>query len=191
MFKTSIEKQYFVMRHLIAIVLLMTSGLMFGQDIENEAFFGVKTPDGAANNPEVPDVYSTASTFKKIVVSRMKHNVDILEGLQQIVKEENIQNGVILTGIGSATGYHVHVVDNQTFPSENAFIKKDEPVDITNISGYVFDGRVHAHITLSDEHMAIGGHLEPGTRVFTFCIVTMGILEEGTSLQRFDDKNLR
>ena len=180
-----------MMKHLIIIALLMTSGLIFGQHIENEAFFGVNTPDGAANNPEVPDVYSTTSSFEKIIVSRMKHDVDILEGLKQIVKEENIRNGVIITGIGSATGYHVHVVDNQTFPSENAFIKKDEPVDITNISGYVFDGRVHAHITLSDEHMAIGGHLEPGTHVFTFCIVTMGILEEGTSLQRFDDKTLR
>jgi predicted DNA-binding protein with PD1-like motif len=179
------------MKHVIIASLLLASGFLFGQKIEEEPFFGVETADGMQNNPEVPDLYYTSTCFKQVLVSRMKHGVDILEGLRQIVEKEQIRNAVIITGIGSATCYHVHVVDNQAFPVKEAFIRKDVPVDITNISGYVFDGRVHAHITLSDEHMAIGGHLEPGTRVFTFCIVTIGILEEGTSLKRFDDKNLR
>jgi len=54
-------------------------------------------------------------------------------------------------------------------------------------TGYVIDGRVHAHISFSDTQKTLGGHLEPGTRVFTFAILTLGVLEEPASLQRFDD----
>jgi predicted DNA-binding protein with PD1-like motif len=172
-------------------ILLLVTVVMSGQQIEHEPFFNINTPDSIKHNPEVPDVFTTSTTFKKVLVSRLKHDVDILEGLQQIVRDEKIQNAVIITGIGSATSYHIHVVDNNTFPTMNVYIREENPVDITNITGYIVDGRVHTHITLSDENEAIGGHLEPGTRVFTFCIITIGILEEGTSLKRFDDKRLR
>ena len=56
-----------------------------------------------------------------------------------------------------------------------------------NVNGYVIDGRVHAHITFSDDEKALGGHLEPGTKVFTFAIITLGVLEEDADLRMFDD----
>jgi hypothetical protein len=33
--------------------------------------------------------------------------------------------------------------------------------------------------------------LEPGTNVFTFAIVTLGVLNEGVDLSRVDDKSYR
>jgi predicted DNA-binding protein with PD1-like motif len=180
------------MKRLIPILMLcsvVASG--HGQTIEDEPFFNIITPDHVAVNDEVPDFYNTDVSFERYFITRLKHQKDILEGLNEIVKAEKIKNAVILTGIGSVTNYHIHVVDNKTFPSENVFIKKDIPMDVTNITGYIVDGRVHCHITLSDENMAIGGHLEPGTRVFTFCIITIGILNDDSSLKRFDDSTLR
>ena len=35
------------------------------------------------------------------------------------------------------------------------------------------EGRVHAHITFSDTEKAMGGHLEEGTRVLTFSLITL------------------
>jgi len=55
------------------------------------------------------------------------------------------------------------------------------------VNGCVIDGRIHAHIIFSDDEKGLGGHLEPGTTVFTFAIITLGVLEEGASLARFDD----
>ena len=176
----------------IFLVLVSCTGLILqAQDITKEPFYSVKTPDHVALDEKVPDIYATEVSFDRTLVVRLKHQKDILEGLNDFVKQEKIKNAVIITGIGSVTGYHIHVVDNADFPSENAFVEKDIPMDVTNITGYVIDGRVHAHITLSDEHEAIGGHLEPGTPVFTFCIITVGILKEGAVLKRFDDKTLR
>lgn len=180
------------MKKIISLIAILScASSLLAQNIADEPFFNLKCPNHVKGNPEVPDVYTTYTSFDQMFVARLKHGKDILEGLNEIVENEGIRNAVIITGIGSVTNFHVHVVDNSTFPSENKFIRKDIPADVTNLTGYVIDGRVHAHLTLSDEHKAIGGHLEPGTTVFTFCVVTIGILDEETNLARFDDKTLR
>jgi predicted DNA-binding protein with PD1-like motif len=81
---------------------------------------------------------------------------------------------------------------NRTFPTKNVYLQDpSQPADLVNVNGYVIDGRVHAHVTLTDADRAFGGHLEPGTNVFTFAIVTLGILSEPIDLSRVDDWNYR
>jgi predicted DNA-binding protein with PD1-like motif len=55
----------------------------------------------------------------------------------------------------------------------------------------VVGGRVHAHVTLSDDKKALAGHLEPGTRAFTFVIVTLGVFGDEVELSRLDDPDWR
>ena len=108
------------------------------------------------------------------------------------MKALGVQNAVILGGLGSVRGYHIHTVSNRTFPSKNVFVKDPlAPADIQTLSGYVIGGRVHAHIVLSDPERSFGGHLEPETRVFTFAAVTLGILREPVDIGRLDDKTFR
>ena len=59
------------------------------------------------------------------------------------------------------------------------------------MNGYIINGRVHAHMTLATPDKAFGGHLEPGTNVFTFAIVTLGVLTAEADLARVDDKTYR
>lgn len=146
-----------------------------------------KSVDEAA----APEVYTTTSQFKRIVVVRMKNQVDILQGLRDAVAREKIKNAVILSGAGSLVSYHVHVVSNTTLPATEAFFKEEGPFDLLTTTGYIIDGRVHAHISFSNTQKAMGGHLEPGTRVFTFAIITLGVLDDGTSLKRMDDQTWR
>ena len=129
--------------------------------------------------------------FHRVVIVRLKYGTDILEGLNEAIQKEKIKNAVILNGVGSLTRYHTHVVSNTTFPTTHAYVKKDGPVDLLNVNGYIIDGRVHAHITVSDDKEAIGGHLEDDTRVFTFAIITIGVLDERITLERFDDNKWR
>jgi len=103
-----------------------------------------------------------------------------------------VQNAVILSGAGSVRGYQLHQVSNRTFPSKNVFVKNDAaPADMIAMNGYVIDGKVHAHMTLAIPERAFGGHLEPGTQVFTFAIVTLGVLNSGVDFSRLDDKTYR
>jgi predicted DNA-binding protein with PD1-like motif len=154
----------------------------------------VTTPaeDSKPNSDAVPDVYALDGQFERIVVLRFKCQTDLLPALERIVKEQKIRNAVILAGAGSVRSYHYHVVSNGTFPSKNVFVKNTQaPADIVSMNGYVIDGRVHAHVTLADADRAFGGHLEPGTTVFTFAIATLGVLKDGLDLSRIDDKNYR
>ena len=141
-----------------------------------------------AQDSPVPEVVTTSGQFERVIVVRLKQHTDLLAGLQEAVEKEKINNAVILSGIGSLTSYHIHVVDNNTFPSENVFFKDSIPVDLTSVNGYIFNGKVHTHINISDENLAIGGHLEPGTTVFTFAIITIGVFNDEVNLARFDDK---
>jgi predicted DNA-binding protein with PD1-like motif len=65
------------------------------------------------------------------------------------------------------------------------------PADIVSMNGYVIDGRIHAHITMTDADKAFGGQRENGTSVFTFAVVTVGVFKNGIDLKRVDDKNYR
>lgn len=148
--------------------------------------------DAKANDPAVPEATAVSGTFDRVFVFRFKYQTDLLRGIETLVEQHGIENGVILSGIGSVRNYHVHAVSNRVFPSRNVFTKDDSaPADLVSINGYVFDGRVHAHLTLADPERAFGGHLEPETNVFTFAIVTIAELADDMDVSRFDDKTYR
>jgi predicted DNA-binding protein with PD1-like motif len=148
--------------------------------------------DSKPNSPQVPDAYAITSQFERVVLVRLKYQADLLAGLEATVKQEKIRNGVILSGIGSVRGYHIHTVSNRTFPSKDLFVKDPAaPADLVSMNGYVLDGRIHAHVALATPDRGFGGHLEPGTEVFTFAIVTIGVLDDKADLHRLDDKTYR
>jgi len=148
--------------------------------------------DSKPNSEEVPEAYAMSSQFERILVLRFKYETDLLAGIEKMVREQRVRNAVILSGIGSVKGYHLHVVSNGTFPSKNIFVRDPtSPADLIGMNGYVIDGRVHAHLTLAKADKAFGGHLEPETKVFTFAVVTLGVLNDETDLRRIDDKTYR
>ena len=182
---------------LTAFVFLLSLGALFGsviaQAVKTEVIKATTAAeDSKCNSDSIPDVIPIYGTFDQILVLRFKYKSVLLLGLRNMVSEHGISNGVILSGIGSIRNYHIHSVSNNEFPSKNIYIKdKDAPADLTSINGYIIDGRVHAHVNLSNEEGAFGGHLEEGTSVFTFAIVTIGVFKEGIDLSWVDDKTFR
>lgn len=146
-------------------------------------FFLVITVQAQDN---LPDVYAVSSQFERIEIVRMSSGTDLLKGLNRVINEKKIKNGVILSGIGSVTDYHFHVVSDKNLPPAEEFPKASVAKDLTSVQGYILNGRVHAHITLSDENSVIGGHLEPGTKALTFFIITIGVLSDDLDIAHFD-----
>ncbi len=140
----------------------------------------------------VPDIYAISGRFDRVLTLRLKFDTDLLAGIEKIVKQEKIRNAVILSGAGSVRSYHVHQVSSRTFPSHNTFVNNPTgPADLIAMNGYIINGKVHAHVTLANPDKAFGGHLEQGTSVFTFAIVSLGVLNPETDLTRVDDKTYR
>jgi hypothetical protein len=176
------------------ILILTVAGVVCAQQTLREIVNRAPTPEGDAkpNSDKVPDVYAITGHFERVVILRFKFDVDLLAGIEKMVKQEKIRNAVILSAAGSVRGYQVHQVSNRTFPSKNMFVKDPTaPADLIAMNGYVIDGKIHAHITLANPEKAFGGHLEPGTSVFTFAIVTLGVLDDSVDLSKVDDKTYR
>ncbi|MBZ5584337.1 MAG: DNA-binding protein [Acidobacteriia bacterium] len=153
---------------------LAAAVLVCGQETRREIVNRAPTPadDAKPSSDNVPDVYAVSGRFERVVTLRFKFDTDLLAGLEKIVKQEKIRNAVILAGAGSVRGYQVHA-------------------DLIGMNGYVIDGKIHAHVTLANPDKAFGGHLEAGTTVFTFAIVTLGVLDASADLSRMDDKTYR
>jgi predicted DNA-binding protein with PD1-like motif len=176
------------------LVLFCFAGVLYSQETRKEIVNAAPTPAGEAkaNSDKVPDVYAVAGHFDRVLVFRFKYDVDLLAGLEKMIKENGIKNAVILSGAGSVRGYQVHQVSNRTFPSKNMFVKDPTaPADLISMNGYVIEGKIHAHVTLANPEKAFGGHLEPGTKVFTFAIVTLGVMNDGVDFSHLDDKTYR
>ena len=178
----------------ILLLLISAAGLIFSQETRHEIVNAATNPaaDTKALSPKIPEVYAIDSQFQRVVILRFKFNTDLLAGFEKMVKQEKIRNAVILSGAGSVRGYQVHQVSNREFPSKNTFVRNPTaPADLISMNGYVIDGKIHAHMTLANPDKAFGGHLEPGTSVFTFAIVTLGVLSDSTDLSHVDDKSYR
>ena len=178
------------MKRWIAI-LLFTTVVAAGQITQTEVT--KPTPlDSKANSDDVPDGYAINAEFERIVILRFKFKADLLASMEKVIQKEGIKNAVILSAAGSVRNYHIHSVSNRDFPSENIYTKDPtDPADLVSMNGYVIGGRVHAHMTLTNGRHAFGGHLEPDTNVFTFAIVTMGVLSNDVDLSKIDDKTYR
>lgn len=180
----------------ILILSLALAGWIAQADAQESRIEVVKPTtafhDSRMNDDSIPAVTAIGSVFERVVIVRQKYKADLLRGLEQCVREEKISNAVILSGIGSVRSYHYHAVVNRTFPSKTVYVKDTAgSADIVNVNGYVINGRVHAHVTLANAEKAFGGHLEDGTEVFTFAVVTLGVLSDQLDLRRIDDKTYR
>jgi uncharacterized protein len=113
------------------------------------------------------------SANANVIVLRLDPGEDMLLALEEATRQHAIRHAMILGAIGSVKSYHYHVVETPTVPPVDAFVKGEAPLDIVGLSGYVLDGRVHAHVTFSDRQRALGGHLEPGCTVLTFCLISL------------------
>jgi predicted DNA-binding protein with PD1-like motif len=119
-----------------------------------------------------------SANIQRLVVVRLSPGEDVLESIQNAVTENGVRTGAVLSGVGSVSRYRVHVVETVHLPPGDVFFGEEGPYDILCITGLIIDGRVHAHITLSDTQKALGGHLEEGCRILTFGVVLIAEIAE-------------
>ena len=153
----------------------------------------VTKDDARPNDPKVPDSYVQSGKFDRVLVIRAKNKTDLLTEMEKQVKAQNIKNAVILSGIGSVRGYRFHNVAGRDYPVPDMFVSApNTPADFIGMNGYVVNGVIHAHIILAlgdNKGTTVSGHLEKGTEVLTFAIVTLGVMN--TDLGRVDDLTYR
>ncbi len=103
-----------------------------------------------------------------VLIVSLHHGDDVLESLERVIAETDLQNGVVMTGLGALSAGHFHVIASNNYPPGDTYIKLEGPLEIAQIGGIIAAGQPHLHLTLLDkEHRTWGGHLEPGCTVLT------------------------
>jgi predicted DNA-binding protein with PD1-like motif len=83
---------------------------------------------------------------------RMKFKTDLPHGMEKLVKQERIQNGAILSAIGSLRGFHVHQINNRDFPTSNIFTNEPNmPCDLVGMNGYIVGGVIDKDLGRIDD----------------------------------------
>lgn len=97
-----------------------------------------------------------------IVAFRLKPGEDLKEGIEKVVKENNISAGWIATAVGSLTDFAIR------FANEPEAATGKGHFEIISLVGTVSTNGSHLHISISDSTgQTIGGHLVKGCKVYT------------------------
>jgi predicted DNA-binding protein with PD1-like motif len=89
----------------------------------------------------------------------------LLETILDTIKTYDIQDGAVLTAVGSLQECTYHGVVTLAEKPEQKFTTRKEAMEILNINGIIAAGEPHLHMTLSTTSGAFGGHLEKGCKV--------------------------
>jgi predicted DNA-binding protein with PD1-like motif len=128
----------------------------------------------------------------RIVMGKLKMDIDLLEGIQELAKKEGIRTGVILSGVGAlrkATFRNLKLLppDLKVEEHHRLYLEMEQPMEIVSLTGWMAtkddgDLEVHAHFSAStameDKVITLGGHLVPGVITSIKVVVVIGVIEE-------------
>ena len=111
----------------------------------------------------------------------------LLESLLDFIKQHDVQDGALLTAVGSLQECTFHAVTTLDPKPVQHFTTRKGAMEILNINGIIAGGEPHFHMTLSDTKGAFGGHLEKGCKVLYRAELTLAKFS-GTRLGRIPNK---
>ena len=146
----------------------------------------------------INDAMETAvGGLSRVLAIRLKPGTDVLLGLEEACKANGINNGVILSAIGSLKD--PHFCDVVELPTKAGYgygetLHLTGPIELTNASGIIChddegNTNLHVHMTVTDRHgNAHGGHLVEGTKVLLTVDVIIGEISGVIMGRKFDNE---
>ncbi|MGQ9648025.1 MAG: PCC domain-containing protein [Thermodesulfobacteriota bacterium] len=130
--------------------------------------------------------------IERIVMGKLKMDVDLLEAIHELARKEKIRTGVILSGIGAlkkATFRNLKILppDLKVEKHHRLYLEFEQPMEVVSLTGWIAtreDGNleIHAHFSAStvveDKVVTFGRHLIPGVLTSLKVVVVIGVIEE-------------
>lgn len=128
----------------------------------------------------------------RIIMGKFRIDVDLLEGIEELAKKENITTGVILSGIGALKkgifrNAKFMPPDYKMEDKYRLYVDIEKPIELISLSGWIATTRdgelnIHAHYSatavIDDKLVSLGGHLVKGTITSIKVVVVIGVIEE-------------
>ena len=90
----------------------------------------------------------------------------LLETIQQAIEKYDIQNGIVISGIGTLKTCNMHYINHVDFPPSDSIYHLEKPLELLSVNGIIANKEPHLHIVVScKDDETYGGHLEPESEV--------------------------
>lgn len=122
-------------------------------------------------------------TLERTVVVSIFPGEYVLETIEEVIRRERIEHGIILSGFGTLSEVHLHWVTTTGFPPVEHFERYEGPFELLSLDGVIASGEPHIHAVVANVQGAYGGHLEYGNKVLYLCEVAIGVLA-GIAMRR-------
>ena len=138
----------------------------------------------------------------RIVMGKLGMEIDLLEGIREMVKKEKIQTGVILSAVGAlkkAVFRNLKILPSNLKVEDRhrLYLELEQPLEIVSLTGWMAtkeDGEIeiHAHFSAStvmeDKIVTLGGHLTPGTITSVKVVIVIGVIENSNIKAALDPR---
>jgi len=97
----------------------------------------------------------------RVLLIHLTKGDDLMKSIAAACKDAGIENGVVMSGIGSLRRFHYHYIQATTDEPSDVYEIIEEPLELAALQGIILEGKPHLHAVVS----AVGtqtysGHVE-------------------------------
>lgn len=108
----------------------------------------------------------SGSNAVKVHVIQLAAGDYLLESLRAFLKEKDIRDGAVISGIGTLDECTMHMVTTTGLPIVETYPRWEKVgLELVSMQGLIAYGFPHIHMTISTPTGAVGGHLEERCRI--------------------------
>ena len=112
----------------------------------------------------------------------------LLESIREAIRSEGVENGAVISGVGTLKTCQMHYVEDTEFPPTDRFFTIEKPLELLSVSGLIADGEPHLHVVVScGEDEVYGGHLEDNSEVLYLAEVAIQVFNDLKLTRRVDE----
>jgi predicted DNA-binding protein with PD1-like motif len=116
-------------------------------------------------------------TAAEVIAVRLDQGEDVLASIESLAKETDVHTGVVVSGIGTLDQARLHHITHTGYPSKDAIVEYEGPIELLSTQGIIADYIPHLHTCISIKETTYMGHLEPGCRVLYLAEIVIARLE--------------
>ncbi len=104
---------------------------------------------------------------------RLKPGQDLFDSVEEVVKENKIEAGCVLSSVGSLTHATLRLANRDYYNEYEGHF------EIVSMTGTVSIHGSHIHVAISDgDGFTIGGHLVSGCKIYTTAEIVLAIFDD-------------
>lgn len=126
----------------------------------------------------------------EIIIINLEPDELLLESVLEYLKDSNIKNSCVVSGIGTLKKLSYHRVLNTDYNPQNEFLTIEGPIELSSLQGLILNLEPHLHFVASDLENVYTGHLEYNSQILYLAEIMLITLKEFNLIRMPDPRNV-